>query len=49
MAEITATPWPGERDFPEPETRVRDGRLEMWFGPEEDPVLAFPAVDLPPL
>lgn len=47
IAEITATPWPGERDFPEPGTRVRDGRIEWWYGNEDDPVLVLDPVDLP--
>jgi hypothetical protein len=46
VAHITTTPWPGEHAFPEPGTRVRDGRLEWWYGPEDDPVLVLDSVVL---
>jgi len=48
MCEELREPWPrsGYASVPAPSGRVMSGRLLLWYGDEDDPVLAFPPVDI---
>jgi hypothetical protein len=39
-------PWPGDRTVPRAHARVIDGKLHMWFGDAEKPVLECEPIDL---
>jgi len=47
IAEATTEPWPGTGGRqPNPDARVEANTVLMWFGPEGDPVLSLPPIDL---
>jgi hypothetical protein len=39
IADESTEPWPGISDMPSPEAQVVGGRLVMWFGAQDRPVL----------
>ena len=47
IAEATTEPWPGTGGRqPNPDARVEANTVLMWFGPEGEPVLSLPPIDL---
>jgi hypothetical protein len=40
IAEAIHDPWPGERTMPEPRAEVRGSMLHLWYGADDDVVLA---------
>lgn len=47
VADTTAEPWPGTGGSqPNPDARVGEGRVLLWFGPEDAPLLALPPIVL---
>ena len=47
IADVTTDPWPdtGGKQ-PNPDAKVEAGKVSMWFGPEDAPVLRLPTIDL---
>jgi len=46
FSDASTEPWPGTRDQPNPGIRLRNDRLEMWFGDQDNPVLKLRPLDL---
>jgi len=46
ITDITHDPWPGTRSLPNPDARVQDHVLDMWFGGDDDRVLVLRPLDL---
>lgn len=44
IADASTEPWPGTRIQPNPDARVEDDTVTMWFGDEDDPVLTLPPI-----
>ena len=40
--EKTTEPWPGRRTPPNPNARIENGSVIIWFGDEQDPDLVMP-------
>jgi hypothetical protein len=48
IADATTEPWPGiGGQQPNPDARVNEETVSMWFGAEDAPVLRLPPIDLP--
>ena len=51
IAEYTTEPWPARAGrgyhggLPVPDAEVVEGRLQLWFGPRDHPVLKFTPLD----
>jgi hypothetical protein len=48
VAESTTEAWPGSAAMPDPGARVEDGRVLLWFGEEDDPVVVLEPLPLNP-
>jgi hypothetical protein len=47
IADATTEPWPGiGGQQPNPDARVHEDTVSMWFGSEDAPVLRLPPIDL---
>jgi hypothetical protein len=49
IVRTTTKPWPPTNEptrLPLPEAAVREGQLVAWFGPEAQPVVAIPPIEL---
>jgi hypothetical protein len=46
IADATSDPWPGIRSQPNPNARVQDQTLHIWFGDADGQVLSLRPLDL---
>ena len=44
ISEATTLPWPGQERMPRPGTEIKEGRITLWYGDGQEPVLRLDAI-----